>query len=117
MLDPALHEIATLDEVDRDGAVREAAEAAGATRAGLLRKGGLVALAGLGLGALPALGQSTPKSDVKILNYALTLEYLEAAFYQQALARGGVNGDEGVKFFAKPFYPTTLLREAVPSRS
>jgi DNA-binding NtrC family response regulator len=24
---------------------------------------------------------------------------------------------EGVKFFAKPFYPTTLLREAVPLRS
>ena len=24
---------------------------------------------------------------------------------------------EGVTFFAKPFYPTTLLRETMPSRS
>ena len=95
MPDPALHEFATLDEVDRDGAVREAAEAAGDTRAGLFRKGGLIAVAGLGLGALPAglaLGQSTPKSDVKILNYALTLEYLEAAFYAEAVSKGRLHG-------------------------
>jgi len=95
MPDPALHEFATLEEVDRDGAVREAAEAAGDTRAGLLRKGGLIAAAGLGLGALPAglaLGQSTPKSDVKILNYALTLEYLEAAFYAEAVSKGKLHG-------------------------
>jgi rubrerythrin len=92
MPDPALHEVATLAEVDRDGAVREAAEAAGDTRAGLIRKGGLVALAGLGVGALPALGQSTPKSDVKILNYALTLEYLEAAFYAEAVKQGKLHG-------------------------
>jgi hypothetical protein len=93
MPDPALHEIATLDEVDRDGAVREAAEAAGDTRAGLLRRGGLLAVAGLGLGAIPAglaLGAGTPKSDVKILNYALTLEYLEAAFYAEAVSKGKV---------------------------
>jgi hypothetical protein len=78
---PALHEIATLEEVDRDGAVREAAEAvAGDTRAELFRKGGILAGIGLGVAALPAgfaLGQGTPQSDVKILNYALTLEYLE----------------------------------------
>jgi hypothetical protein len=95
MPDPALHEFATLEEVDRDGAVREAAEAAGDTRAGLFRKGGVLAAAGLGLGALPvglALGQSTPKSDVKILNYALTLEYLEAAFYAEAVAKGKLTG-------------------------
>jgi rubrerythrin len=95
MPDPALHEIATLDEVDHDGAIREAAEAAGDTRAGLLRRGGLIAAAGLGLGALPAglaLGQSTPKSDVKILNYALTLEYLEAAFYAEAVSKGKLHG-------------------------
>jgi rubrerythrin len=95
MPDPALHEVATLDEVDRDGAIREAAEAAGDTRATLLRKGGLLAVAGLGLGALPAglaLGQSTPKSDVEILNYALTLEYLEAAFYAEAVRKGKLDG-------------------------
>jgi rubrerythrin len=95
MPDPALHEIATLEEVDRDGAVREAAAAAGDTRAGLLRGGGALAAAGLGLGALPvglALGKSTPKSDVEILNYALTLEYLEAAFYAEAVSQGKLHG-------------------------
>jgi rubrerythrin len=95
MPDPALHEIATFAEIDRDGAVREAAEAAGDTRAGLFRKGGVIAAAGLGLAAIPAglaLGQATPKSDVKILNYALTLEYLEAAFYAEANQKGKLDG-------------------------
>lgn len=96
MADPALHEIATLEDVDRDGAIREAAEAVeGDTRAAFLRKGGILAGAGLGLAALPAgfaLAQGTPKSDVKILNYALTLEYLEAAFYEEAISRGRLNG-------------------------
>jgi rubrerythrin len=93
---PALHEIATLDEVDRDGAVREAAEAvAGDTRAAFMRKGGILAAAGLGMAAIPggvALAKGTPRSDVKILNYALTLEYLEAAFYAEAVAKGKLNG-------------------------
>jgi rubrerythrin len=96
MPESTLHEIATLEEVDRDGAVREAAEAvAGDTRAQLFRKGGILAAAGLGLGALPAglaLAKSTPKSDVKILNYALTLEYLEAAFYAEAVSEGKLDG-------------------------
>jgi rubrerythrin len=98
MPDPALHEVASLDEVDRDGAIREAAEAAGGdTRADLFRKGGILAGAGLGLGALTAggvaaLAQGTPKGDVKILNYALTLEYLEAAFYREANATGKLHG-------------------------
>ena len=34
-----------------------------------------------------------PASDVAILNYALTLEYLEAAFYKEAVSGGVVNGD------------------------
>jgi rubrerythrin len=97
MPDPALHEVASLDEVDRDGAIREAAEAAGGdTRADLFRKGGILAGTGLGLGALTAggfaLAQGTPKGDVKILNYALTLEYLEAAFYREANGHGKLDG-------------------------
>src|SRR3954452_6574655 len=109
MPDPALHEIGTLDGVDRDGAIREAAEAAGDTRATLLRKGGLLAAAGLGLGALPAglaLGQGTPKSDVDILNYALTLEYLEAAFYAEAVSKGKLKG------IAATFAQTVSAHEA-----
>jgi rubrerythrin len=92
----ALHDVATLEEVDRDGAVREAAEAVrGDTRAGLLRKGGVLAAAGLGVAALPAgfaLAQGTSASDVEILNYALTLEYLEAAFYKEANGKGKLDG-------------------------
>ena len=96
MPEPALHEVATLEEVDRDGAIREAAEAVGGdTRAAFFRKGGILAGVGLGIAALPAgfaLAQGTPKSDVKILNYALTLEYLEAAFYEEANAKGKLDG-------------------------
>src|SRR4029077_16706769 len=49
---------------------------------------------------LPALaGASTKvtKNDVAILNYALTLEYLEAAFYNEAVAKGALKG-ETLKF-------------------
>jgi len=90
----ALHEIATLEEVDRDGAVREAAEAvAGDTRAQFFRKGGILAGVGLGVGALPVgLAVAQGKGDVEILNYALTLEYLEAAFYDEAIRNGRLNG-------------------------
>lgn len=95
MARPALHEIATLEEVDRDGAIREAAEAAGDTRAGFFRKGGLLAVTGVAAGAAPvglAAARGSAKGDVKILNYALTLEYLEAAFYAEAVAKGKLDG-------------------------
>jgi rubrerythrin len=96
MPEPALHEVATLAEVDRDGAIRAAAEeVTGDTRAQFFRKGGILAGIGLGITALPAgfaLAQGSPKGDVKILNYALTLEYLEAAFYAEAVSKGKLKG-------------------------
>jgi hypothetical protein len=88
-----------LDTVDADGAIREAEEAvAGDTRATFFRKAAVGSSAVLGsgaiLGMLPELAAAKPskKHDVAILNYALTLEYLETAFYQQAAARSAISG-------------------------
>lgn len=45
-----------------------------------------------------AYGQSTT-SVLEVLNYALTLEYLEADFYQQGLAASGAIASENMAFF------------------
>ncbi|MET0558402.1 MAG: ferritin-like domain-containing protein [Solirubrobacterales bacterium] len=96
----------TLKQVDVEGAVREAAHEAeealqGDTRLDFLKKAGLAGGAVVGGGALlsaltpasalAAKGKGRPpakfgKGDIGILNYALTLEYLEAAFYNEATA-------------------------------
>ncbi len=97
-----------LADVDVDGAIREtAAEATdtlatdGDTRADFVRKAGIAGGAVIGGGALlsalvpgsavagkggklDAPPKSFGKGDIGILNYALTLEYLEAAFYNEA---------------------------------
>ena len=89
----------TLEAIDTDGAIQEAADAAGlGTRSDFFRKsiyaGGTLAAGGLLMGGMPALASARPsaKQDVKILNFALTLEYLEAAFYKQATSRGALSG-------------------------
>jgi rubrerythrin len=98
------HEL-KLDAIDVDGAIRETASEAmdslgGGTRSQFLRRAGIAGGAVIGGGAL--LGALAPsamafstgdrppakfgKGDIGILNYALTLEYLEATFYNEATA-------------------------------
>ena len=78
--------------LDVDGALAETADAAG----GISRAGFLAAAAGgsaalLTVGAGEAMGQGS--SDVAILNYALTLEYLQSAFYTEAERFKALKGD------------------------
>jgi len=96
-----------LDQVDVDGAIRETAGEMGETlahegdtRLGFLKKAGIAGGAAVGGGALlsglvpgaavaaggklDAPPKSFGKGDIGILNYALTLEYLEAGFYNEA---------------------------------
>lgn len=97
----------TIDEavaaVDVDGAVCDAAQRVGGhTRAGFLLKaaaagGGLMA-GGAASGLVPDIASAhTPrpsrKEDLHIIEYALTLEYLEAAFYKEASSAGALSGD------------------------
>ena len=88
----------TLEGLDRDGALRETAAAAeAASRRSFFKRGAALGGAGVALGAVPisfALAQNgLPKGDVEILNYALTLEYLEAAFYKEAVEKGELSGE------------------------
>jgi hypothetical protein len=107
-----------IDEIDTDGAVREAADAvAGDTRLDFLRKagiaGGSVLAGGALLGAIAPAAMAAgnpPKTfgagDIGILNYALTLEYLESAFYNQATAGGKITSAQ-----LKNFLKTTTRDE------
>jgi hypothetical protein len=83
----------TLAELDSDGAIGETLDAAvGESRSSLLEKA-LVGSAGL-LGALALPGRvEAARPDIAILNYALTLEYLQAAFYTEAERIGAVGGE------------------------
>jgi hypothetical protein len=84
-----------LDQLDRDGALRGAASARPpATRRAFLARAGAGAAAALvgGLAAAEPGRAQGGGSDVSILNYALTLEYLQAAFYTEAERLGALGG-------------------------
>src|SRR5712691_9650791 len=84
----------TLGELDSDGAIREAVEqVSGDTRARFLGKAVLGGAALLGALAAPASADAAAASDVAILNYALTLEYLQAAFYTETERLGAIRGE------------------------
>ena len=94
--------VINIAEVDRDGAIQEAEHNLdGNTRAELLRRGiigGGALFGGAALMGLPALASAAggvSSKTVGILNYALTLEYLEAAFYAEGVSKGKLSGALG----------------------
>jgi Ferritin-like domain len=84
--------------IDRDDALAETLagsagpSGAGISRAQALRLAGGAAAATFALGARPARAAQPSRRDVAILNYALSLEYLQAAFYSEAERAGALRG-------------------------
>jgi hypothetical protein len=83
----------TIAEIDSDGALRTAAATLPTRSQFLRRAGGSAGLGMFGLGLLTATARArAAKSDVAILNFALTLEYLQASFYTEAERVGALKG-------------------------
>jgi hypothetical protein len=77
----------------RDGAPHVSSRAQLIARA--VVAGGALTAGGLLVAGFPRPASSAPSAaqDQKILNFALLLEYIEEAFYAEALAKGKLNGD------------------------
>jgi Ferritin-like domain len=104
----------SLEQIDRSGGLRELADQAGAidtdgTRRDVLRRTGIAGAGFVAGGVLfnglisPAEAAFSTKrksaaNDAKIANYALTLEYLEAAFYKAAVDGGAITDPDALDF-------------------
>jgi rubrerythrin len=126
-----------LAEIDPSGAIAEHADAvAGDTRMDFIRKAGLggaaalsggAILSGLTAGSAAAATSTAPpsktfgKGDIGILNFALTLEFLEASFYTEALASGAIKDPALLVFLqtveADERKHVTYLRKALGSKA
>lgn len=83
----------TLEELDPAGAICDAhANVARDSRAAFLRRATVGGAALLGALSVVPAGGSQSANDVDILNYALTLEYLQSAFYTEAERVGALRG-------------------------
>jgi len=131
-----------LSQFDQDEAIAETHHNAvesldeGDSRRGFLKKAGLSGAAVMGSGALlaaltpagaaAASGKGRPpakfgKGDIGILNYALTLEYLEAAFYNEAtknkVAKGALESAFLKKVTADENAHVAFLKKALGSKA
>jgi hypothetical protein len=90
----------TIEELDRDGALREARDRLPSregppadSRRGFLGKALVAGGGAVAAFVRPGRAAAQSKGDVAILNYALLLEYLQAAFYTEAERRRGLRGE------------------------
>src|ERR1700753_4041291 len=91
-----------LHSIDADGALAGAAAISGGAILGALMPGAAMA-AGKSKGLPPAkIGPlKLGNGDVRILNYALALEYLESSFYNEATKNNVAKGDKVLTAFLK----------------